>query len=278
MSRIATATSAAVGLSSLLALLVPASAGAHTSGGTAAPTRPQIESLKCGESGDRRCARGDVLEVDGEFLAAATQVVFLGAAGRSDNRPSRPAASSAHQLQVRVPRAAVSGPIRVRARAARPSRRNPAIRVAMPVSAVTPLEADASAFPVLGRFSFGTFVNAFGGGRGHQGQDILADCGTPVVAARGGTVEAVKWQSAAGNYAVMNAADGSSHAYMHLLEPSSLQRGDEVSAGQRIGRVGQTGRASACHVHFELWTAPGWYQGGEPIDPLPFLRRLARAG
>jgi murein DD-endopeptidase MepM/ murein hydrolase activator NlpD len=276
MSRIATARSAALGLSSLIALLVPATAGAHSSGGTAAPARPQIESLECAETGDRTCAQGDVLLVDGEFLAAATQVVFLGAAGRSDNRYSRPAESSAHELQVRVPRAATSGPIRVRARSTRPSRRSPAIRVATPPSAVTPLDADASVFPVRGKSSFGTFVNSFGGGRGHQGQDILANCGTAVVAARGGTVEAVKWQSAAGNYVVVDAADGSSQAYMHLLEPSALRRGDEVSAGRRIGLVGQTGRASACHLHFELWTAPGWYQGGTPIDPLPFLRELAR--
>ena len=46
--------------------------------------------------------------------------------------------------------------------------------------------ADESAFPVHGRHDMGTPVNGFGGGRGHQGQDIFAGCGTPVVAARAG--------------------------------------------------------------------------------------------
>jgi murein DD-endopeptidase MepM/ murein hydrolase activator NlpD len=37
--------------------------------------------------------------------------------------------------------------------------------------------------------------------------------------------------------------------------------------------VGDTGNAWGCHLHFELWTAPGWYAGGEPFDPLPRLQR-----
>jgi murein DD-endopeptidase MepM/ murein hydrolase activator NlpD len=36
--------------------------------------------------------------------------------------------------------------------------------------------------------------------------------------------------------------------------------------------VGRTGDATACHLHFEEWTAPGWYTGGSPFDPLADLR------
>ncbi len=43
-----------------------------------------------------------------------------------------------------------------------------------------------------------------------------------------------------------------------------------------LDRPAQTGRASTCHLHFELWTAPGWYEGGKPIDPLPLLKSLAK--
>ena len=46
-----------------------------------------------------------------------------------------------------------------------------------------------------------------------------------------------------------------------------------VRTGQPIGIVGETGDAIGCHLHFEIWAAPGWYEGGSPIDPLPYLER-----
>lgn len=128
-------------------------------------------------------------------------------------------------------------------------------------------------FPVRAPHDFGTFENRFGGGRGHEGQDVLAHCGARVVAALSGTVTDVRWESAAGNYVVVKASDGTSQVYMHLLAASPLRAGAKVEAGARVGRVGQTGRASTCHLHFELWTAPGWYTGGRAIDPLATLRR-----
>jgi murein DD-endopeptidase MepM/ murein hydrolase activator NlpD len=133
-------------------------------------------------------------------------------------------------------------------------------------------------FPVAGTHDFGTSENGFGGGRGHQGQDLLAACGTPVVAAKAGEVTVAKWHAAAGNFAVVEAPDGANHVYMHLRSPARIAAGDAVAAGDRIGVVGRTGRASTCHLHFELWSAPGWYQGGEPVDPEPLLRRLAPDG
>ena len=59
---------------------------------------------------------------------------------------------------------------------------------------------------------------------------------------------------------------------MHLRERSPLKKGARVLTGQVIGEVGHTGDATACHLHFEIWTGPGWYTGGEPIDPLPSLK------
>ena len=55
-----------------------------------------------------------------------------------------------------------------------------------------------------------------------------------------------------------------------------MRRGQRVETGQPLGVVGDTGSASACHLHFEIWTAPGWYRGGTPIDPLPALKRWDR--
>ena len=58
---------------------------------------------------------------------------------------------------------------------------------------------------------------------------------------------------------------------MHLRAPALVDAGDRVRTGQLLGYVGRTGDATACHLHFEMWTAPGWYDGGHAFDPLPSL-------
>jgi murein DD-endopeptidase MepM/ murein hydrolase activator NlpD len=137
-----------------------------------------------------------------------------------------------------------------------------------------PLVEPELVFPVLGEVKYGGFANRFGGGRGHQGHDVFADCGTPLVAAAAGRVLENKFQGSAGNYLVIRTEDGRDHVYAHLRLPSPLRDGEKVEAGRRLGSVGDTGNAWDCHLHFEVWTAPGWYRGGHPIDPLPFLRSL----
>lgn len=150
---------------------------------------------------------------------------------------------------------------------------------AAPPPGATPLRSFTfvgAVFPVRGPHTFGTGGDAFGAGRAghvHQGQDVLASCGTPLVAARGGIVIQRAFQSLAGNYVVIqDPVTGMSNVYAHLRSPAIVRRGQRVDTGQPIGVVGETGDATACHLHFELWTAPGWYQGGEPIDPLPTLK------
>jgi murein DD-endopeptidase MepM/ murein hydrolase activator NlpD len=139
--------------------------------------------------------------------------------------------------------------------------------------ASAPFEFFSDRFPILGASKFGTGAAAFGGGRGHQGQDTFANCGTPLVAAHGGKVKYAGYHAAAGNYVVIdNQGAGTDYVYMHLRDVALVKTGDRVLTGQPIGFVGQTGRASGCHLHFEIWTAPGWYSGGAPIDPLPTLR------
>jgi murein DD-endopeptidase MepM/ murein hydrolase activator NlpD len=136
------------------------------------------------------------------------------------------------------------------------------------------------AFPVLGPHDFGAGAGRFGAARSghtHQGQDVMAECGLPLVAARGGTVQYAGFQGNAGNYVVIDGKGTSlDFMYAHMAEPSPLKTGDLVRTGQPIGIVGDTGDATACHLHFEIWTAPGWYEGGSPIDPLPYLERWDR--
>ena len=130
-------------------------------------------------------------------------------------------------------------------------------------------------FPVRGSHNFGGAGANFGAGRAghsHQGQDVMAKCGTRMVAARGGRVKFKQYHAAAGHYIVID-GDGTDvdYVYMHLDQPSPFSEGDRVYTGQTIGAVGDTGNARGCHLHFELWGAPGWYDGGDPFDPLPSL-------
>ncbi len=127
-------------------------------------------------------------------------------------------------------------------------------------------------FPVRGAHYFGEFAARFGGGRGHQGQDVFAACGTPLVAARGGIVKFKQYHSRAGHYIVLDGERTAvDYAYMHMRAAALVAEGERVRTGQLIGYVGATGRASGCHLHFEMWTGPGWYDGGSPFDPLPSL-------
>ena len=131
-------------------------------------------------------------------------------------------------------------------------------------------------FPVRGPHDYGGSQAVFGTprtGRSHQGHDVFAACGTPLVAARGGTVVFKAWHANAGNYVVVRGdGNGVDYVYMHLTDPALTERGATVGTGQRLGSVGETGNARGCHLHFELWAAPGWYEGGAPFDPLPSLR------
>jgi murein DD-endopeptidase MepM/ murein hydrolase activator NlpD len=133
-------------------------------------------------------------------------------------------------------------------------------------------------FPILGPHGYGEFAASFGGGRGHQGQDVFAACGTPMVAARGGVVKFKQYHSRAGYYLVIDGErTGVDYAYMHLQSAALVNKGDRVRTGQVIGYVGDTGDASGCHLHFEMWKAPGWYSGGSPFDPLPDLMAWDRS-
>ena len=133
------------------------------------------------------------------------------------------------------------------------------------------------AFPILGAHEYGMSAGRFGAARSghtHQGQDVMAACGLPLVAARGGTVEMSTWDDAAGNYLVIDGrGTANDFIYAHLAEPSLLQEGETVRTGQPIGIVGDTGDAQGCHLHLEIWGAPGWYEGGSPFDPLPYLQK-----
>jgi len=268
----------------LVVLALPGSAAAHSTargtGGAAVPIRPEVAKAVCEDAATWACARGEELTIEGEALDEVSQVRFVGGRGARDDQAARPRRMGAHRLAVRVPSGAHSGRIAVVSNAGRraTSGRRLTVRAAPPTAeavAPTPAVADATGvFPIAGKHDYGTGINRFGGGRGHGGQDVFASCGTPLVAAFAGTVQVAGSQARAGNYVVLQDGAGASYVYMHMQGAATVRKGAAVTAGQPVGRVGDSGRATGCHLHFEQWTAPGWYEGGKALDPLPLLKRL----
>ena len=130
-------------------------------------------------------------------------------------------------------------------------------------------------FPVGGAHTIGQGFGAARSGHTHQGQDIMAACGTPLVAVSRAKVKWVSFQRLAGNYVVIrNKKLHQDYMYAHLATRASVSKGQVVMPGQQIGIVGQTGDATACHLHFELWLGK-WYRGGHPTNPLPYLQSYA---
>ncbi len=126
-------------------------------------------------------------------------------------------------------------------------------------------------FPLRGKHGYG---DGLGAGRGHQGQDVFAKCGTRIVAARGGKVQVNAYHSSAGYYVVIDGKKtDKDYAYMHLERRGRPKEGSRVKTGESIGRESDTGNAQGCHLHFELWSAPGWYEGGHPLDPTRPLKK-----
>ncbi len=129
-------------------------------------------------------------------------------------------------------------------------------------------------FPIRARHSYG---DGIGAGRGHQGQDVFAKCGSPLVAARAGKVEWKQYHSAAGYYLVIDTkGSGRDYVYMHMKKKGRPNQGNFVKTGERIGQVSDTGNATGCHLHFEIWSPPGWYEGGHFTDPTDDLKRWDR--
>jgi murein DD-endopeptidase MepM/ murein hydrolase activator NlpD len=126
-------------------------------------------------------------------------------------------------------------------------------------------------FPVLGETNYS---NDWGGPRAstgipHQGTDVFAAEGTPIVAVADGVLDRVGWNTIGGYRFWLFDQFGNSFYHAHLSAYAPLaQDGAHVKAGDVIGFVGHTGDAQGTpsHLHFEVH--PG---NGEPTNPFPFL-------
>jgi len=113
----------------------------------------------------------------------------------------------------------------------------------------------------FGRRNLGMGTSAF-----HRGIDVAAPTGTPIVAARSGTVTFSGWSTSGyGNLVRVRHSDGSETWYAHASR-LLVSVGQYVRQGERIALVGSTGLSTGPHLHFEL------HVGGVAIDPLRELR------
>ncbi|GIG36170.1 M23 family metallopeptidase [Cellulomonas pakistanensis] len=102
----------------------------------------------------------------------------------------------------------------------------------------------------------------------HAGIDLRTYCGTPIYAAREGTVQWARWRSGFGNQVMVDHGlyNGSSlmTSYNHMTS-FVVGGGQHVSQGQLLGYSGNTGTSAACHLHFEV------YVNGATTNPRPLL-------
>jgi murein DD-endopeptidase MepM/ murein hydrolase activator NlpD len=104
------------------------------------------------------------------------------------------------------------------------------------------------------------FHPILGFSRMHQGIDLAAPYGTPIVAASDGVVRFAGWHGGHGNFVQIAHAGGMGTGYGHMSR-YVVHPGQSVRQGQLIGYVGSTGLSTGPHCHFEV------YRGGHPINP-----------
>jgi murein DD-endopeptidase MepM/ murein hydrolase activator NlpD len=127
--------------------------------------------------------------------------------------------------------------------------------------------ATPSLWPTIGWVSagFGERADPFTGESGyHQGLDISADKGRPVVAPAAGRVESASWNGNYGNLLIIDHGFGIKTRYGHLSQ-FTVRAGDAVSRGALIGYVGTTGRTTGPHLHYEVLA------NGQLINPINLL-------
>jgi murein DD-endopeptidase MepM/ murein hydrolase activator NlpD len=258
------------------------------SGGATGPTGPSGASVSGGrptlvifDAAQATAAPASRAVVRFQVRDAASRVrvrlAFVSLAGQGTKRINlgRRRTGKVHSIR----RSLAAGSYRVRITAVNPrgKRAVRATTVAVAPPAAAPAGSSSGVFPVRGPYNFGGAGSRFGAGRTghiHQGQDVAAAEGTPLVAPKASTVHWRAFQEGGAGYYLVLDVDGEDymHVFMHLRQGSLLvSKGDHVAAGQPIAQVGNTGGSSGPHLHFEIWEGV-WWGGGHPIDPLPTLQ------
>jgi murein DD-endopeptidase MepM/ murein hydrolase activator NlpD len=246
---------------------------AATGGGTVAPGEPAVSDaicvLKCIKA--RKGVIGTRFRITGSDLHNI-QVVSLPRSDGKRAKDTNPIVKPSGAVLAYVNKGAITGDVRI----ADSFGQVVDSPVEFKIGTLEQLKKAQSGwrFPIRGPHTYGDGLGADRGDHKHQGQDVMAACKTKLVVARGGKVQYRGYQAGgAGNYIVIDGFK-SKHdfVYMHLLRPALAAKGQTVATGQMIGKIGSTGSSSACHLHFEMWGPPGWYEGGHFINPTPHLK------
>lgn len=113
---------------------------------------------------------------------------------------------------------------------------------------------------------FGGRDDPFGRGyRRHEGQDLAGAYGTPIMATADGVVTYAGWESGYGRLIKIRHDFGIETRYGHLSQ-IRVNVGDRVSRGERIGDMGNSGRSTGTHLHYEIRI------GGTAINPMTFIK------
>lgn len=99
----------------------------------------------------------------------------------------------------------------------------------------------------------------------HAGIDIANKPGTPIVAAMAGKVTRTGYEYRYGNFIIISHYDGFQTLYGHL-DSFSVREGQNVAQGQKIGKMGNTGHSTGCHLHF------GIFKNGDDINPALYVK------
>ena len=111
------------------------------------------------------------------------------------------------------------------------------------------------------------FTSGFGQrwGRLHAGTDFAAPVGTPIYATADGVVTSAGWSSGYGRLIKIQHEFGIETRYAHLNQ-IRVSVGQRVSRGDRIGDMGNSGRSTGSHLHYEVRV------GGNPVNPMIYIR------
>ena len=185
--------------------------------------------------------------------------------GQAEPAPSAPGAGAPGGIDPATLLASPRGSFAPGSVAPPASERRPAAPAAPPFLGLERLVAGPSSLTS----AFGTRIDPLGAGhRHHHGVDLAAPEGSTIVAAAGGVVRSVGERGAYGQAVEIDHGGGITTLYAHASE-LLVAAGERVSKGQPIAKVGQTGRATGPHLHFELRVKE------RPVNPSRALKAYA---